>query len=100
MNERRFSTVIDVADADVDNLDRLLSAITAKDPTFAYGIRHKRDGITLVVYSKYQSQAKKRGEWLTNKVESLQGHTYRVVIDEEVAHTKEATPLQEYERNK
>lgn len=98
MSDRKFSTIINVADANVDDLDRVLSAIAGKDRTFAYGIRHQRGGAVLVVYSTYQSQAKKRGEWLTNKVEALKGLTYRVQLDEEVQHVKEAESLQERER--
>ena len=103
MSERKFSTVIDLdgSEEEVDNLERALGAIAAKDNTFVYGFRHQPSGmIALVVYSRYQSQAKKRGEWLTNKVEQLQGKIFRVTLDETKIHAKETVSLQEYEKSK
>ena len=100
MSERKFLTIIEVDGDEASDLDGILGAITAKDPTFAYGFRHRGSGITLIVYSRYQSQAKMRGEWLTNKVEHLKGHTFRVTLDETKMHSKESLSLQEYEKRR
>lgn len=100
MSERKFSTLIELDGDEVNDLEGILGAITAKDPTFTYRFRHQGSEITLIVYSRYQSQAKMRGEWLTNKVEHLKGHTFRVTLDETKIHSKEATSLQEYEKRK
>ena len=101
MSERKFSTMIDLDcdEYEVETLEKALMAITAKDKTFTFGLRHQPSGmIALVVYSRYQSQAKKRGEWLTNKVEQLKGKQFRVTLDETKIHAKDTVSLQEYEK--